>query len=317
MNPKVFVCHASEDKNRFVLQFARRLREEKGIDAWVDKWEMKLGDSLRQKIFEEGLKNAQAIIVVLSAFSVDKPWVNEELDIAMVRKINGESRLIPVIIDNCIIPECLKATVHQRIKEVTSYEDEFREIVSSILDQSSKPSLGALPKFATTVVDRIYGLTDVDSLILNLACEAQFEKQGLVGFPLWEMAEKYGISASDFHESLDILERKGYICGERLFRGGIFLRAVSMTSFDRFLAKRIPQYDYLVRQVCLEILNNQVRDSLPLSKSTGQPMVVINHILDRIAARGLFNLYNLGSARKIDNISPELKRILQNEQERL
>ena len=252
-----------------------------------------------------------------TSFSVDKPWVNEELDIAMVRKINGESRLIPVIIDNCIIPECLKATVHQRIKNITSYEDEFKEIVSSILGHSSKPSLGAIPKFATTVIDRIYGLTNADSLILNLACEAQFENASLVGFPLLERSEKYGIPASDFYESLDILERKGHIRGERLAGGGIFLRAVSMTAFDRFLAKKIPQYDLLVRQVCLEILNNQVRDSLPLSKSTGQPIVVINHILDRIAARSLFNLYDLGPVRKIHNISPELKRILQNEQERL
>ena len=32
LNPKVFVCHASEDKERFVLGFATRLRE-RGIDA--------------------------------------------------------------------------------------------------------------------------------------------------------------------------------------------------------------------------------------------------------------------------------------------
>jgi hypothetical protein len=44
-------------------------------------------------------------------------------------------------------------------------------------------------------------------------------------------------------------------------------------------------------------------------------MIVINHILDRIAARGFFSLYDLGSARKVHNVSPELKRILQNEQE--
>ena len=51
MNPKVFICHASEDMERFVMHFATKLRNV-GIDAWLDKWEMLLGDSLVDKIFE-------------------------------------------------------------------------------------------------------------------------------------------------------------------------------------------------------------------------------------------------------------------------
>ncbi len=109
MNPKVFVSHASEDKERFVLDFATKLRS-KGIDAWVDRWEINPGDSLVDKIFEEGIKNAQAVIVVLSKYSVDKPWVREELDVSVVKKINENIKLIPVVtdIDDCQVPECLK-----------------------------------------------------------------------------------------------------------------------------------------------------------------------------------------------------------------
>jgi histidyl-tRNA synthetase len=72
VNPKVFISHASEDKERFVLDFATKLRNT-GIDAWLDKWEMLPGDSLVDKIFEEGIKNASAFIVVLSSNSVNKP----------------------------------------------------------------------------------------------------------------------------------------------------------------------------------------------------------------------------------------------------
>lgn len=39
MHPKVFISHASEDKVRFVLGFAEKLRAA-GIDAWLDRWEM-------------------------------------------------------------------------------------------------------------------------------------------------------------------------------------------------------------------------------------------------------------------------------------
>ena len=52
-SPKVFLSHASEDKLRFVDEFASRLMKN-GVDAWLDKWEMLPGDSLVDKIFEEG-----------------------------------------------------------------------------------------------------------------------------------------------------------------------------------------------------------------------------------------------------------------------
>ena len=87
MNPKVFLSHASEDKARFVDAFATRLRN-KGVDAWIDRWEMLPGDSLVDKIFEEGIRNANAVIVILSSNSINKKWVREELNAAFVKRIN-------------------------------------------------------------------------------------------------------------------------------------------------------------------------------------------------------------------------------------
>jgi hypothetical protein len=45
MAPKVFISHASEDKERFVIRFAETLRCA-GIEAWLDQWELRPGDSL-------------------------------------------------------------------------------------------------------------------------------------------------------------------------------------------------------------------------------------------------------------------------------
>jgi histidyl-tRNA synthetase len=112
--PKVFLSHASEDKERFALNFAEKLRKS-GVDVWLDKWEMLPGDSLIDKIFEEGIKNAQAIIVILSKNSVSKAWVKEELNAAVVRKINGSSKIVPVLIDDCEVPEALKSTLWERM----------------------------------------------------------------------------------------------------------------------------------------------------------------------------------------------------------
>ena len=98
-NPKVFVSHASEDKERFVLDFAKKLRSV-GIDAWLDKWEMLPGDSLVDKIFEEGIKEADSFIVVLSINSINKPWVREELNTAKVKRISDKTKIIPIVLDN-------------------------------------------------------------------------------------------------------------------------------------------------------------------------------------------------------------------------
>ena len=107
--PIVFLSHATEDKERFVRSFAAALRK-KGIDAWVDEWEIVPGDSLVQKIFEEGIRSATAIIVILSKTSVTKKWVKEELDAAIITRITNATRLIPVVIEECDVPIALRAT---------------------------------------------------------------------------------------------------------------------------------------------------------------------------------------------------------------
>ncbi|WP_395156869.1 toll/interleukin-1 receptor domain-containing protein [Ilumatobacter sp.] len=70
--PQVFISHASEDKGRFVEEFATQLRY-KGVDAWFDRWEMQAGDSLVERIFECGIAAAKAFVIVLSHASVSKP----------------------------------------------------------------------------------------------------------------------------------------------------------------------------------------------------------------------------------------------------
>jgi hypothetical protein len=53
--------------------------------VWFDEWEILPGDSLEEKVFDEGLKNADTMVIVLSGNSVDKPWVREELNAGRMR----------------------------------------------------------------------------------------------------------------------------------------------------------------------------------------------------------------------------------------
>ena len=107
---RAFLSHASEDKEDFVEPLARELAE-MGVAPWLDIWEIRPGDSLVRKLFEEGLDTVDAVIVVVSESSAAKPWVREELDAAVVRRITGTVRLIPVRLDDAPIPAPLRHLV--------------------------------------------------------------------------------------------------------------------------------------------------------------------------------------------------------------
>jgi TIR domain-containing protein len=101
------ICHASEDEERFVLDFAKRLRK-RGLDAWLDAWEIQAGDSLPQRIFEGAVGHASAVVIIVSATSVEKPWVRKELRTSVVRHIEENIRLIPVVLDDGVpVPTAL------------------------------------------------------------------------------------------------------------------------------------------------------------------------------------------------------------------
>jgi hypothetical protein len=154
MSRKVFVSHASEDKERFVNEFATKLRAS-GIDAWLDNWEMLPGDSLVDKVFEEGLKNAEAVIIILSKFSIEKPWVREELNASIVKRISHGTKIIPIVLDDSIVPESLMSTVWESIKDVKSYDASLKRIVSSIFGVTDKPAIGAPPVHEKSIYNEI------------------------------------------------------------------------------------------------------------------------------------------------------------------
>jgi hypothetical protein len=312
--PKVFLSHASEDKERFVLNFAKKLRE-KGIDVWLDKWEMLIGDSLIDKIFEEGIKNAQAIIVVLSKNSVNKVWVREELNAAVVKKINGASKIIPVLIDDCEVPEALKSTLWIKINDLNNYETELSKIIDAILENRNKPALGKLPSYATTILDSIPNLTKIDSLVLKLACEEANKRGHSFVSPdsFLEEAKALDIPEEDFYDSLEVLDSRGYIKGHKVFDRTNRIKSLNINIFgyDEYAQTYLENYPEIIKSVIAEIVNLDKTDSLEIASSLNQQVRVINHILEILESQGLIRFLKLsGGDNKIlvRSYTPELKR---------
>lgn len=90
----VFISHASEDKASVALPLRDALVES-GVTVWLDKSEMRLGDSLRRKI-DQGIRSSRFGIVVLSESFFTKGWTNHELDGLVTRTVAGEQTLLPI-----------------------------------------------------------------------------------------------------------------------------------------------------------------------------------------------------------------------------
>jgi hypothetical protein len=100
----------SRGQAAFVEPLARELAT-LGVKAWLDKWEIRPGDSLVRKLFDEGLAAVDAVIVVVPQYSAGKPWVRAGLDAAVVRRVTEETRLIPVRLDGAEMPAPLQMLV--------------------------------------------------------------------------------------------------------------------------------------------------------------------------------------------------------------
>lgn len=90
----VFISHASEDKNSVAEPLAIALREH-GLKVWLDKTELRIGDSLRRKI-DYGLAHSAFGIVVLSKSFFAKGWPQYELDGIIGLSVNGDQRMLPI-----------------------------------------------------------------------------------------------------------------------------------------------------------------------------------------------------------------------------
>jgi hypothetical protein len=315
--PRPFISHSSADKERFVLRFAERLRA-KGIDAWVDTWEMLPGDSLVDKIFNEGLKNCTGFIIVLSNNSVNSKWVREELNTAIIKRIEDNTKLIPIRLDGCEVPEALRSIVWIDVADLNAYDREFERIVNSLYGQYSKPPLGNPPSYVQPAVLQMNGLTTIDSLIFEYACKIAIDQGHSVsvsGGQLVANFEQQGISEHQIMETQEVLEGRGYI---RILRvlgtPHAYDFAITKYGFDQFARSGVPNYEKICSDVAHIIVRDEGTDNNTVAKELNQPIRIIEHIFEILEQKGLIKYaQSMGGGLHMDVywVSPELRRKLE------
>ncbi|MCH8164106.1 MAG: toll/interleukin-1 receptor domain-containing protein [Planctomycetes bacterium] len=314
--PRVFISHASEDKDRFVVELAKKLRDN-GVDAWLDKWEMMPGDRLVDKIFEEGIKNATALIVVLSKVSVTKPWVREELNAGFVKRVSGKCRLIPVVLDDCAVPECLQSTLWQRITNLTDYSEELQRILSSIFGVTDKPPIGASPGYADIhpLLD-IPSLDKVDLMVLETLCDESVRAEDVlvVGLSCLDAVSATGITDEALGDSLNILDDEGYVelsgaSGGTYKEFGITHLRIATHAFDAYAKAKWPNYDSLLTRLVSGLVNEKWHTKADL-EVLDAPERLRDHLLRVLEEQGFVEISRYFGGYTIWKVSPRLKRAL-------
>jgi len=126
----IFLSHNTGDKD-----FVRKLNldlEAHGIRTWIDEAEIKVGESLIEKI-RSGIDEMEYLAVILSPASVASEWVRREVDVAMNQEIyNRRVKVLPLLFKRCELPGFLLGKKYADFSEGTNYQNAFRDLVTSI-----------------------------------------------------------------------------------------------------------------------------------------------------------------------------------------
>jgi tetratricopeptide (TPR) repeat protein len=121
----VFLSHSSTDKPR-VRRIEQALKAA-GLRVWLDESVIAAGDDFNLAI-EKGLERSHRVLLFLSREALASSWVGLERSTAQARDpLNQSRRLVPVLLEDCVIPETL-----QRLKYV-DYREETAEALVALI----------------------------------------------------------------------------------------------------------------------------------------------------------------------------------------
>ncbi len=97
--------------------------------VWIDRLEMRAGDTLPDKI-KEGISNSDNLLVLVTKNSIRSSWVRKEIKIAIDLGSAGKGpRIIPLVLHPCSVPRNLKDKLYVKIERQNL---KIQEIIKAI-----------------------------------------------------------------------------------------------------------------------------------------------------------------------------------------
>ena len=212
--PTAFISHSHSD-HVLAEELATRLCE-KGVDAWFAPWEIKAGDSLVEKIFEQGLKDCSVFVILASPASVASPWVQEELSVAVINRIRKVTRIIPVLVQEDVeLPVALRALVWLSMRD--GLDRAVAEIVRAAFEiGDKKPEVQSPPKWVQLANVARHGLTqEATALAVGIAKETNLDRGVGRGYSGDRLSELTGLGPEAINDAVDELESRGMVTAYR------------------------------------------------------------------------------------------------------
>ena len=117
-----------------------------GLAVWQDRYELSGGDLLARRL-QDGLARSRAVVLVVSANSLGRGWVEEEFAAAVAGVVAGTQRLVPVLWGDVALPPFVASRLWVDFRAVASPEEylaKVRELVRVLreLPSSDRPAVG-------------------------------------------------------------------------------------------------------------------------------------------------------------------------------
>jgi hypothetical protein len=129
MTKDLFISYNNNDR-KFVERLANDLKGS-GIKVWWDQWEIKVGDSIIQKV-SDGINQSAYLAAVLSPHSVKSDWVQRELGSALMKQLSAERgiKVLPLLISDCEIPILIREIKWADFRN--DYENGLNDLLQTI-----------------------------------------------------------------------------------------------------------------------------------------------------------------------------------------
>jgi DNA-binding NtrC family response regulator len=126
----VFISYCSQDK-RFAKKLSADL-ERFHVKVWIDEGEIKIGDSLIEKI-REGIDQVDYLAVVITPASTNSEWVKREVEIAMNQEIAGKKvKVLPLLLKSCEMPGFLIGKRYADFSRRNKYMEALSELLQRL-----------------------------------------------------------------------------------------------------------------------------------------------------------------------------------------
>lgn len=206
-----------------------------GIDVWLDEWEIQAGDPILQKIFREGLPKAEVFLILISNSSTKSKWVQEELDQATLKRIEGSMKIIPLVAENCRIPEQLQ--VLKWVDLSKNFDGGIFEVVKSIFEVSEKPPIGSVPDYISEPNKVVGGLSrnasTIGFILLKGGDSLRGDEKGYDGKELKSLASM--LNEGEINDAVAELEDHGLVTTLNFFGTALFDFGLVKPTYALFL----------------------------------------------------------------------------------